>query len=131
MNETSQNPHRTLMLTFSFDIDIEKVYLGIFSKQCLEKIGLYRTDISTTEDEIERYLTINSLPIYLHKLNFISTPTSKTIEEKVVSLNNKKVTTNFTIRYHLYVNSEDNSTVFIFELLSNEENDPFMNEYLH
>ena len=89
MNEESQNPHRTLMLTFSFDIDIEKVYLGIFSKQCLEKIGLYRTDISTTEDEIERYLTINSLPMDMHKLNFISTPTSKTIEEKVVSLNKK------------------------------------------
>ena len=91
MNETSQNPHRTLMLTFSFDIDIEKVYLGIFSKQCLEKIGLYRTDISSTEDEIERYLTINSLPMDMHKLNFISTPTSKTIEEKVVSLNKKKL----------------------------------------
>ena len=128
MNNMSQTAH-SLMLTFSFDNDIEKVYRGIFSRECLEKFGLYRTEISTTSNELERYLNINSLAMDMKKLHFVSTPTSKSIEERVVSINHKKVTTNFTIRYNLYVNSEDNSTMFTFELLSNQTNDPFINEY--
>ena len=30
----------SLMLTFKFNVDIETVFLGIFTKPCLEKIGL-------------------------------------------------------------------------------------------
>ena len=129
-NNLQANQTHSLLLTYSFDNDIEKVYLGLFGKKCLKKLGLSRPEISPTGNELVKYLNIDSLQLDIMQLHSVSTPTSKIIKEKVISINNKKVTTNFYIKYHLYVNSEDNSTMLIFELFSNERKDPFMNEYL-
>lgn len=101
-NNPQANQTHSLLLTYSFDNDIEKVYLGLFGKECLEKLGLSRQEISPTGNKLVKYLNIDSLQLDIMQLHSVSTPTSKIIEE----------------------------TMLIFELFSNERKDPFMNEYL-
>ena len=55
----------SLILTYTFDIDIEKVYLGLFTGPFLEKIGLI--DFPKEPNQKMRYISINSLSMNLMK----------------------------------------------------------------
>lgn len=128
--------HNHFQFSFSFMEDIEKVFFGIFSQTVLEKIGmnkkLFESKVVQSKAKETRihFARKNELVLDLKSLGTISNVSSKVITEKVTSINEQQVTSNFIITHHIYINSSDNTTVVIFEITSNLEDDPFVKMYL-
>ena len=117
---------------FFFSNDIDKVFTGLFDQKVAEKAEIIGNLINQTPamgaGTYVEFLKSKRLNLIMEPYDSVISPNSRTITVKLTSLNNKVVTSNVYLRHNLYVNSSDNSTFTTFEIVSDEEDNPFLNE---
>ena len=123
------------IFSFVFSNDIDKVFTGLFNQKVAEKaeiIGnLINQKPAMEAGTYVEFLKSKRLNLIMEPYDSVISPNSRTITVKLTSLNNKVVTSNVYLRHNLYVNSSDNSTFTTFEIVSDEEDNPFLNEYVN
>ena len=123
------------IFSFVFSNDIDKVFTGLFDQKVAEKAEIIGNLINQTPamgaGTYVEFLKSKRLNLIMEPYDSVISPNSRTITVKLTSLNNKVVTSNVYLRHNLYVNSSDNSTFTTFEIVSDEEDNPFLNEYVN
>lgn len=123
------------IFSFVFSNDIDKVFTGLFNQKVAEKAEIIGNLINQTPamgaGTYVEFLKSKRLNLIMEPYDSVISPNSRTITVKLTSLNNKVVTSNVYLRHNLYVNSSDNSTFTTFEIVSDEEDNPFLNEYVN
>ena len=123
------------IFSFVFSNDIDKVFTGLFDQKVAEKAEIIGNLINQTPamgaGTYVEFLQSKRLNLIMEPYDSVISPNSRTITVKLTSLNNKVVTSNVYLRHNLYVNSSDNSTFTTFEIISDEEDNPFLNEYVN
>ena len=123
------------IFSFVFSNDIDKVFTGLFDQKVAEKAEIIGNLINQTPamgaGTYVEFLKSKRLNLIMEPYDSVISPDSRTITVKLTSLNNKVVTSNVYLRHNLYVNSSDNSTFTTFEIVSDEEDNPFLNEYVN
>ena len=123
------------IFSFVFSNDIDKVFTGLFDQKVAEKAEIIGNLINQTPamgaGTYVEFLKSKRLNLIMEPYDSVISPNSRTITVKLTSLNNKVVTSNVYLRHNLYVNSSDNSTFTTFEIISDEEDNPFLNEYVN
>ena len=123
------------IFSFVFSNDIDKVFTGLFDQKVAEKAEIIGNLINQTPamgaGTYVEFLKSKRLNLIMEPYDSVISPKSRTITVKLTSLNNKVVTSNVYLRHNLYVNSSDNSTFTTFEIVSDEEDNPFLNEYVN
>lgn len=123
------------IFSFVFSNDIDKVFTGLFDQKVAEKAEIIGNLINQTPamgaGTYVEFLQSKRLNLIMEPYDSAISPNSRTITVKLTSLNNKVVTSNVYLRHNLYVNSSDNSTFTTFEIVSDEEDNPFLNEYVN
>ena len=123
------------IFSFVFSNDIDKVFTGLFDQKVAEKAEIIGNLINQTPamgaGTYVEFLQSKRLNLIMEPYDSVISPNSRTITVKLTSLNNKVVTSNVYLRHNLYVNSSDNSTFTTFEIVSDEEDNPFLNEYVN
>ena len=123
------------IFSFVFSNDIDKVFTGLFDQKVAEKAEIIGNLINQTPamgaGTYVEFLQSKRLNLIMEPYDSVISPNSRTIAVKLTSLNNKVVTSNVYLRHNLYVNSSDNSTFTTFEIVSDEEDNPFLNEYVN
>ena len=123
------------IFSFVFSNDIDKVFTGLFNQKVAEKAEIIGNLINQTPamgaGTYVEFLKSKRLNLIMEPYDSVISPNSRTITVKLTSLNNKVVTSNVYLRHNLYVNSSDNSTFTTFEIISDEEDNPFLNEYVN
>ena len=123
------------IFSFVFSNDIDKVFTGLFNQKVAEKAEIIGNLINQTPamgaGTYVEFLKSKRLNLIMEPYDSAISPNSRTITVKLTSLNNKVVTSNVYLRHNLYVNSSDNSTFTTFEIVSDEEDNPFLNEYVN
>lgn len=123
------------VFSFVFSNDIDKVFTGLFDQKVAEKAEIIGNLINQTPamgaGTYVEFLKSKRLNLIMEPYDSVISPNSRTITVKLTSLNNKVVTSNVYLRHNLYVNSSDNSTFTTFEIVSDEEDNPFLNEYVN
>lgn len=123
------------IFSFVFSNDIDKVFTGLFDQKVAEKAEIIGNLINQTPamgaGTYVEFLKSKRLNLIMEPYDSAISPNSRTITVKLTSLNNKVVTSNVYLRHNLYVNSSDNSTFTTFEIVSDEEDNPFLNEYVN
>ena len=123
------------IFSFVFSNDIDKVFTGLFDQKVAEKAEIIGNLINQTPamgaGTYVEFLKSKRLNLLMEPYDSAISPNSRTITVKLTSLNNKVVTSNVYLRHNLYVNSSDNSTFTTFEIVSDEEDNPFLNEYVN
>ena len=123
------------IFSFVFSNDIDKVFTGLFNQKVAEKAEIIGNLINQTPamgaGTYVEFLQSKRLNLIMEPYDSVISPNSRTITVKLTSLNNKVVTSNVYLRHNLYVNSSDNSTFTTFEIVSDEEDNPFLNEYVN
>ena len=123
------------IFSFVFSNDIDKVFTGLFDQKVAEKAEIIGNLINQTPamgaGTYVEFLQSKRLNLIMEPYDSVISPKSRTITVKLTSLNNKVVTSNVYLRHNLYVNSSDNSTFTTFEIVSDEEDNPFLNEYVN
>ena len=121
--------------SFVFSNDIDKVFTGLFDQKVAEKAEIIGNLINQTPamgaGTYVEFLKSKRLNLIMEPYDSVISPNSRTITVKLTSLNNKVVTSNVYLRHNLYVNSSDNSTFTTSEIVSDEEDNPFLNEYVN
>ena len=122
------------IFSFVFSNDIDKVFTGLFNQKVAEKAEIIGNLINQTPAKgagtYVEFLKSKRLNLIMEPYDSVIFPNAKTITVKLTSLNNKVVTSNLYLRHNLYMNSSDNSTFTTFEIASDEEDNPFLNEYV-
>ena len=123
------------IFSFVFSNDIDKVFTGLFDQKVAEKAEIIGNLINQTPamgaGTYVEFLKSKRLNLIMEPYDSVISPNSRTITVKLTSINNKVVTSNVYLRHNLYVNSSDNSTFTTFEIVSDEEDNPFLNEYVN
>ena len=123
------------IFSFVFSNDIDKVFTGLFNQKVAEKAEIIGNLINQTPamgaGTYVEFLQSKRLNLIMEPYDSVISPNSRTITVKLTSINNKVVTSNVYLRHNLYVNSSDNSTFTTFEIVSDEEDNPFLNEYVN
>lgn len=123
------------IFSFVFSNDIDKVFTGLFDQKVAEKAEIIGNLINQTPamgaGTYVEFLKSKRLNLIMEPYDSVISPNSRTLTVKLTSLNNKVVTSNVYLRHNLYVNSSDNSTFTTFEIVSDEEDNPFLNEYVN
>ena len=123
------------IFSFVFSNDIDKVFTGLFNQKVAEKAEIIGNLINQTPamgaGTYVEFLKSKRLNLIMEPYDSVISPNSRTITVKLTSINNKVVTSNVYLRHNLYVNSSDNSTFTTFEIVSDEEDNPFLNEYVN
>ena len=123
------------IFSFVFSNDIDKVFTGLFDQKVAEKAEIIGNLINQTPamgaGTYVEFLKSKRLNLIMEPYDSLISANSRTITVKLTSLNNKVVTSNVYLRHNLYVNSSDNSTFTTFEIVSDEEDNPFLNEYVN
>ena len=123
------------IFSFVFSNDIDKVFTGLFNQKVAEKAEIIGNLINQTPamgaGTYVEFLKSKRLNLIMEPYDSVISPNSRTITVKLTSINNKVVTSNVYLRHNLYVNSSDNSTFTTFEIISDEEDNPFLNEYVN
>ena len=123
------------IFSFVFSNDIDKVFTGLFDQKVAEKAEIIGNLINQTPamgaGTYVEFLQSKRLNLIMEPYDSVISPNSRTITVKLTSLNDKVVTSNVYLRHNLYVNSSDNSTFTTFEIVSDEEDNPFLNEYVN
>ena len=123
------------IFSFVFSNDIDKVFTGLFDQKVAEKAEIIGNLINQTPamgaGTYVEFLKSKRLNLIMEPYDSVISPNSRTIAVKLTSLNNKVLTSNVYLRHNLYVNSSDNSTFTTFEIVSDEEDNPFLNEYVN
>lgn len=126
--------------TYLFKDKLDLVQSSLFNSNALQKLGI--NGLLSEQSQIKKHENLhtnNYLKKFVHPNNFsmvmkfvekLVDPNIITLLEKVTEINNQKVTTNFFIRYTFYRNSYNNTTLLVFEAISDTPDDPFMEQYI-
>ena len=126
-------------VAYTFKKDIDKVFGACFNLKILEKAGILG-QIYTLTDEPKPFIKKETLlefcrPVFcslkLENIKLINEPHRKTLIQKINSMNGNEITTNFYLKYNYFVNTNNNSTIVIFEVQTEKENDPLIEDYLN
>lgn len=129
--------NQTVVYTFKKDID--KVFGACFNLKILEKAGILGqiytlTDQPKPSNKKETLLEF-CRPVFcslkLENIKLINEPHRKTLIQKINSMNGNEITTNFFLKYNYFLNTNNNSTIVIFEVQTEKENDPLIEDYLN
>lgn len=125
-------------VAYTFKKDIEKVFGACFNIKILEKAGIlgqiytisYQPKPFNKNETILEFCRPILCSLKIENVKIINEPHHKTLIQRINSLNGKKSTANFYLKYNYFVNTNNNSTIVTLETQTDKEKDPLFLDYL-